>query len=221
VKLRGFPRSTVPALTIDGRKVQGTKAIVREVHRLAPAAGLFPDDPQARAAVEHAESFGHDELQTVARRVFRWAGEHHNEVRAWMAKEVVGVPAPELMGYAFKPVMIYFGRIVVHSTNEQTRTDLANLPGLMDRVDELLAQGTIGGSRPNAADLQIFCSLRLLMAHMDLRPLIAPRPCGQATLRLLPDYPRSGPDALPPVPAVLPAEWLPPTPAVAPAAPVG
>jgi glutathione S-transferase len=220
VKLRRFPASTVPALVIDGRKVQGTKAIVREVHRLAPDAGLFPADPAERAAVEEAEAFGHDELQTVARRVFRWAGEHDNAVRAWMAKEVVGVPAPTLMGYALKPVMIYFGRIVVHATNDQIRRDLASLPQLMDHVDELLDQRTIGGSRPNAADLQIFCSLRLLIAHDDLRPLITPRPCGQATLRLLPDYPRSGTDALPPVPAVLPAEWLPAPPAAAPAAAV-
>jgi hypothetical protein len=47
------------------------------------------------------------------------------------------------------------------------------------------------------------------MAHEDLRLRIAPRPCSDAALRLIPDYPRSGADALPPVLAALPSEWLP------------
>jgi hypothetical protein len=65
------------------------------------------------------------------------------------------------------------------------------------RCDALLEEGTIGGAAPNAADLQILTSIRLLLAHEDLLHTIAPR---QAALRLIPDYPRSGADALPAVP---------------------
>ena len=209
VRAHGFPRWTVPALEIDGRRVQGTLAIARELHRLAPGAGLFPRDAERRRAVEDAERFGHDELQALARRVFRWAGMRDNAVRAWMAAYVVGLPAPRLAGLAFAPVMVFFGRVVSKASGAQVRRDLARLPELLDRADALLAQGTIGGDQPNAGDLQILTSLRLLIAHEDLRPIVAPRPSGQAALRLIPDFPRPGRDALPPVPAALPPGWLP------------
>jgi glutathione S-transferase len=209
VRARGFPGWTVPAVRLDGRKVQGTLAISRELDRLAPGAGLFPADREGRRAVEEAERFGHDELQPIARRVFRWAGARHNAVRAWMAREVIGAPAPTVTGYAFKPAMMFFSRVVSKADAAQVQEDLARLPGVMDRVDALLAEGTIGGRSPNAADLQILTSIRLLMAHEDLRPAIVRRACGRAALRLIPDFPRSGPDALPPVPAALPPAWLP------------
>jgi glutathione S-transferase len=208
VRARRFPGWTVPALDLGNRKIQGSLAIVHELDRLAPEAGLFPRDPQLREGVERAERFGHDELQTVARRVFRWAGAHDNAVRAWMAKEVIGAPAPTLSGYAFKPVMVLFGRVISKASDAQVREDLRRLPALLDQADLLVAYGTIGGEAPNAADLQILTSIRLLIAHEDLRPAIATRPCGQTALRLIPDYPRSGRDALTPIPAALPTEWL-------------
>lgn len=211
VRARGFPAWTVPALVLGPRKVQGSLAIARLLDRLAPEAGLFGDDPRRRRIVEEAERFGHDELQPIARRVFRWAGAHDNAVRAWMARQVVGTPAPTLVGYAFKPVMTFFSRVVSNADDAHVRQDLARLPGLLDRVDALLGDGTIGSGRPNAADLQILTSVRLLIAHQDLRLAIAPRPCGQAALRLIPEYPRSGRDALPPIPGVLPRGWLPAT----------
>lgn len=209
VRARGFSAWTVPALEIHGRKMQGSLAIARELDRLAPSAGLFPADPERRRAVERAERFGHDELQPIARRVFRWAGARDHAVRAWMARYVVGTPAPNLVGYAFKPVMMFFSRVVSKADAKQVREDLRRLPALLARADALIEDGTIGGRAPNAADLQVLTSIRLLMAHEDLHPAIAPRPCGMAALLLIADYPRSGPDALPPVPAALPAEWLP------------
>jgi len=209
VRAKGFPAWTVPALKIDGRRVQGSLAIARELDRLAPEARLFPRDPERRRAVEQAERFGHDELQPIARRMFRWAGARDNAVRAWMARHVVGVPAPTIAGYAFKPVMVLFGRVISKADDRQVREDLGRLPALMDHVDALLEDGAIGGAAPNAADLQILTSIRLLMAHEDLRPVIARLAFGEATLRLIPEYPRSGPDALPPIPAALPPAWLP------------
>lgn len=212
VRARRFSGWTVPALEIGGRRLQGTLVIAREVHRLAPEAGLFPRDLGQRGAVEQAERFGHDELQPLARRVFRWAGARDNAIRAWMARYVVGAPMPALAGHVFKPVMILFGRVISKADDRQVREDLGRLPALLDHVDSLLARGTIGGPAPNAADLQILASIRLLLAHEDLRPAIAPRPCGKAALRLIPDYPRSGADALPPIPAALPPAWLPKAP---------
>jgi hypothetical protein len=57
-----------------------------------------------------------------------------------------------------------------------------------------------GAASPNAAGLQIFGALRLLLAHADLRPRLEEWRCAQAALVLLPDYPRLRPSALPPVP---------------------
>lgn len=107
------------------------------------------------------------------------------------------------------PVTSCFRRIVYKFDAAQVRADPAHLSALLDRVDESIADGTIGGEAPNAADLQVLTSIRLLMAHEDLRPVVAPRQCGRAALWLIPDYPRPGPDALPGVPAAFPSEWLP------------
>ena len=209
VRAKRFPGWTVPALELDGRRLQGTLAIARALDRLVPESGLFPRDRDGRRLVEQAEWFGHDELQPLARRVFRWAGIRDNAIREWMARYVVRVPAPALAGYTFKPVMIVYGRYISKATDGQVREDLVRLPALLDHADALVADGLIGGAAPNAADLQILSSVRLLLAHEDLRPAVAARPCGRAALRLIPDYPRSGQDALPPIPAALPPERLP------------
>ncbi len=209
VRAAGFPGWTVPAVLLDGQRLQGTLAISRALDRRFPGAGLFPRDAAARWAVEEAERWGHDELQALARRVFRWAGAHSNAVRAWMAREVVGLPAPAAFGLAFTPAMVLFSRHVSGADDATVRADLARLPGLLDHADALIEAGTIGAAPPNAADLQILCSLRLLLAHADLRPRLEAWRCARAALALLPDFPRSGPDALPPVPAALPAARLP------------
>src|SRR5947209_12080341 len=137
VRARGFRAWTVPALDIDGRKLQGTLAIAREVDRLAPEVGLFSQDPERRREIEQAERFGHDELQPLARRVFRWAGARDNAVRVWMAREVIRAPAPTLVAHALKPATIIFGRAVSKADDGQVREDLARLPGLLDRADAL------------------------------------------------------------------------------------
>ncbi len=208
VRAAGFPGWTVPALRIGGRRVQGTLAIARELHRLAPEARLFPADDRARDAVERAERWGHDELQPLPRRLFRWAAAESNAVRAWLLREVSGLPAAPALAMAFRPAMVLFARRASGARDATVRADLARLPELLDRADRLLEDEIIGGAVPNAADLQILTSLRLLLAHQDLRPRLERRRCARAALRLLPDYPRPAPEALPPVPAVLPEEWL-------------
>jgi glutathione S-transferase len=204
----GFPGRTVPALRLGDERVQGTLAISRALDEAVPANPLFPADPEQRAAVEEAEQWGHDEVQPVAMRVFRWAGAQDNAVRAWMAQEVMGWPAPALFGYGFKPVMEYYARIV-GADSEQVRQDLAGLPAKLDHADRLIEAGVIGGAQPNAADCQIFAGLRLLLAHEDLRPILTSWRCAQAALELVPDFPGLPVGAFAPVPAALPEAWLP------------
>ena len=43
----GFPGRTVPALTSDGHKVQGSRAIARFLDELRPEPSLFPAEPGA------------------------------------------------------------------------------------------------------------------------------------------------------------------------------
>src|SRR4029079_14426976 len=74
VRLAGFPGRTVPALELgDGRHVQGSLNISRALDEVVPERPLLPAQPVARRAVERAERRGHDELQPIPRRIFRYA----------------------------------------------------------------------------------------------------------------------------------------------------
>ena len=87
--------------------------------------------------------------------------------------------------------------------DENVRADLAALPGMLQRIDDWIATGVLGGEAPNAADLQIATSLRLLLTLQDLRPAIDARPAGELARRFVPDFPGDAPPVLPP-------EWLEP-----------
>ncbi len=86
--------------------------------------------------------------------------------------------------------------------DETARACLEALPGQLDRVDALLAEGVIGGERPNAADFQIAPSVRLMLCFDQLRAHIDARPAGRHARALVPDYPGR-------FKAVFPAEWMP------------
>jgi glutathione S-transferase len=89
------------------------------------------------------------------------------------------------------------------ATDENVRADLGALPGMLQRVDDWIAAGVLGGEDLNAGDLQVGTSLRLLMTLEDLRPFIADRPAGRLAMRVDPGYPGSAPP-------ILPAAWLEP-----------
>lgn len=78
------------------------------------------------------------------------------------------------------------------------------LPALLDHVDELLDEGTIGGKQRNAADFQLGTSVRLLLTFADLAPAFEGRSAAEFAIRLMPDYPTGIPAG------VVPAEWLEP-----------
>jgi glutathione S-transferase len=87
------------------------------------------------------------------------------------------------------------------ASEANVRRDLAALPALLDRVDALLAEGTIGAAELNAADFQIGTSTALLATMDDLRPLLEGRPALEHARRVAPAYPgRLRP--------VLPPAWL-------------
>jgi glutathione S-transferase len=206
LRMMGFPGPTVPAIKIDGRKIQTTRAIARALDELVPEPPLFPADPARRAAVEDAERWGDEVLQPVPRRL-SWGAltRDRSGLRSFVQGPIMGIPPA--IAVATAAPLVYGSARVNKATDDAVRADLMSLPALIDQVDDLIGNGVIGGSEPNAADFQIFPSVRLLLCFDDLRPLLEGRPAAEHALRVVPDFPGR-------IPPVYPAEWL-PAPAIA------
>jgi glutathione S-transferase len=193
----GFPGNTVPAMKIDGRKVQGSRELARELERLQPEPPLFPADAERRAAVEEAERFGDEELQHPVRQVLWWTIKRdRSSLRSYSEGARLGVP----IGLAVKtaaPIVALSARFN-EASDENTRRALAALPQLIQKVDDWIAAGVLGGEELNAADFQIAPSLALAMTLDDLRPAIEGRPAGALAERVAPGYPGRTPPVLPP-----------------------
>jgi glutathione S-transferase len=201
LKAQRFPGITVPALKLDGRRIQGSREIARELDHVQPDPPLFPSDPQQRLKVEEAEAWG-DPFQQKPRQIIWWALKRN---RAPMASYSEGARLGIPVGLAVKtggPIVSLSARFN-EATDENVRSDLASLPEDLDRIDTWIKEGVLGGPEPNAADYQIAPSLRLAMSLDDLRPFIDSRPCGELARRVDPDFPGR-------MPQVLPDEWLEP-----------
>jgi glutathione S-transferase len=199
LRMIGFRGTTVPALRLNGKRIQGSRLISRELDRLQPEPPLFPSEVGRRRAVERAEEWGDRLLQPVPRRIFRWALATRPDLRRWMAEEVMQAPAPGVVAVAFAPVARAFSH-KSRGSDDRVRADVAALPGMLDYVDGLIAEGTIAGEERNAADYQIGTSLWALMAFSELRPMIEARPAARL-LAVLPPQSFT-------VPPVLPRDWL-------------
>lgn len=192
--------TTVPGIRIDGERLVGSRPIMRRLDVLAPEPPLLPGDADLRQRVLEAERWGDEILQSVPRRIIDVAFLRQPRAMESYAGEAK-LPIPRaLMG----PMMAPTARLMAlkNKAHEETaRADLAALPGYLDRVDEWIAEGLLGGDQPNAADLQIGSTIRLLQTIGDVRPLIEGRRAARLT-----DY---FPPMVGEVPAAtLPAEWF-------------
>jgi glutathione S-transferase len=179
-----FPARTVPAIRFeDGRKVQGSRAILAELDRMVPEPALLPADADAAAKVLEAERWGDEVLQSVARDII-WTVLRRQRGAAPSFGEGGQVPLPGFMLKATMPTIAALELKLNKATPDVVAEDYRALPGHLDRIDAWIADGTLGGEAPNRADLQIGSSLALLMTMQDLRERIAPRPCGQLADRL-------------------------------------
>jgi len=195
-----FSGTTVPALRIDGRRIQSTLDLSRALEAMRAEPPLFPADAQARAAVEEAEAWGEDVLQPIPRRLSWWAlRRDRSALRSFADGARLHVP----LGLAVRTAapIVWAEARINEAHDDAIRADLAALPALLDRVDAWLADGVLGGSPPTAADYQIATSVRLLLCFDDLREAIDRRAAGEHARALVPDFPGR-------VPPVLPAEWI-------------
>jgi glutathione S-transferase len=195
VRAAGFPRGTVPAMKLDGRRVQGSLEIAQAIEAEHPDPPLYPADPERRHAVEQAERWGECVLQPVPRRLTRRASIHSAALRRFLAADS-GLPLPDLAASALIPVAHVFGRME-GASEDRAWADISELPTLLDRVDELIAEGTIGGDQPNAADFQIGTTVRALLAFPELKPVVEGRPAEALARRILSEYP-DFPESFPP-----------------------
>jgi glutathione S-transferase len=201
VRALRFPGITVPALLLDGARVQGTRQIAAALDARVPDPPLLPADPEQRRAAEDAEQWGDSVLQPLARRAVwgavRRDGSH---LRTYLEGSHLGIPVP--VATLVAPPLARAAAHLNEATDENLQRDLADLPGILDRVDGLIRAGTIGGRQPNVADYQIATSIGLLSTLEDLRPLLDGRPALAHSRRIAPDYPGWTPKAFP-------AAWLP------------
>jgi glutathione S-transferase len=198
-----FGARTVPAVRLeDGQRISGSMAIMRKLEEIAPEPPLFPADPAARAEVERIERWTDEVWQAVARRLL-WVAFARSPRAMPSYQEHARLRLPAAVVHAVAPVANLAERKMNDATEERARDDLRALPGHLDRIDAWLASGVLGGETPNAADLQVATSSRLLLTIGDVRPLFAGRPCEEQALRLFPQWDGSVP------PGAFPAEWLP------------
>lgn len=176
-ELYGEGVRTVPGALFDGEPVHGSRAIMERLDELRSDPPLFPSD-----AVREAERWGDDELQDLGRRL-PW-GALHFRPEAMGTMGGGGPLNPAGTDYAMR-----FARASwkYHGiTCERLAEDLAGFPAKVAHIQQLLADGVIGRGTPNAADLQIGATVRVLLIVGDLRPTLAPV---EAWARgLFPDY---------------------------------
>jgi glutathione S-transferase len=195
--------NTVPGMRIGKERLVGSRTIMRRLDELAVEPPLLPPpgDP-LYARVLETERWGDEVFQRMPRHILS-AGlvRRPAAMESYVGDAKLPLPVPLM-----RPAMPLTARLIAlrgGSNDETARADLAALPRQLERVDDWIAEGVLGGEQPNAADLQIGSTIRLLMTLRDVRPSIESHPAAQLTRYFRPIAGE--------VPAgVLPADWLAP-----------
>ncbi|MDQ3573206.1 MAG: glutathione S-transferase N-terminal domain-containing protein [Actinomycetota bacterium] len=196
-KIYGAARTTVPGLLVDGEPVHGSTAILPRLEEIKPDPPLYPD---GRAdEVREAELWADRELQDLGRRL-TWGGLRFRP-------EAMGTYAG---GEPLDPAGVDFALKFLHGTwnyhkitAERLASDLTGLPEKLAHVEALADDGLIGGEDPNAADLQIGATIRILLTVRDLEEHLADTAGERIARRWFSEY--SGE-----IPAgAFPAGWVP------------
>jgi glutathione S-transferase len=197
-EIYGAGRRTVPGMLVGEERVHSSLAIMARLEELAPVPPLYPAD--IAAEVREAARWG-DEFQDMARRLPFGALHFRPEFAGIFA----GVPQLDPAGVdaAIKGIRSTWKWQGI--TAVRLSDDLAALPGHLDHIDALAADGIVGAESPTAADLQIGSTVRILLIVGDLAPLFEGRSAAEIAMRWFPEYPGEIPAG------AFPAGWVPPS----------
>ena len=196
-KLGGQPRSarrmlavadrfgTVPALLADGQRVKTNREIARFLDRLRPDPPLFPADPDHRHTVEEAERWGDEVFQMAARRMGLAAARYAPD--GPLAGDDGRLGPLLWRNRAVRLIGMRLLALSVFAAGKGAESELlAELPGMLDRIDGWVESGVLNGEQLYAADFMIAPSLALLCYRPDLGAEIERRPLIGLVDRLLP-----------------------------------
>lgn len=193
-EIYGEGNSKVPGAVIDGEPVHGSRAIMARLEQLEPDPALYPSD-----AVREAERWADEELQDLGRGL-TWGAMYFRPES--MGTFAGGGPLdPPGTDFAIKFVRAtwrYHG-----ITAMRIHDELSGLPAKVAHIEQLAADGVIGGAQPNAADLHIGATIRVLLPISDLRPLLSGTAAERIAIGLFPEYPGEVPAG------AYPAGWVP------------
>jgi glutathione S-transferase len=196
-----FGGATVPALVLDGRKILGSRHIIRALEEKVAEPRLLPADEKERKSVELVEGWGDEVLQPLVRRVI-WSALVREPAAILSYSEGSGLSVPAPLARLSAPLIARAEQRVNHASDLNVRADLAHLDNHLARVERWIEHEVIGGERPNAADLQIGAGLRLLLTLEDVARWAGSRPATELAFKWFPRYPGRVPAG------VLPAAWL-------------
>jgi glutathione S-transferase len=192
---------TVPGMRVDGQRIVGSRAIMRRLDELAAEPPLLPaSGTPEREAVLEAERWGDEVFQSVPRRILDVGLLRNPAVMESYAGDAK-LPLPRAM---LRPGLPLTAKLMARknkATDDAARVDLAALPGQLEQIGSWITQGTLGAEQPNAADLQIGSTLRLLATIADIRPMLD----GHEALTLTRYFPPM-PGEIPA--GTLPSEWV-------------
>lgn len=178
----GFPGRTVPALLVDGRRVQTNRAIARALDELVPEPRLLPAERTARAGVETAERFGDEVFQQAVRRIVLWS--LVNDPDSVTPNPAIGaLPIPRNAWLRRRITRRSFR--VFGITDAVVRDDLEALPAMIDRLEDYMEEGVLDGPDLNAADFQIAPLLAALLGATYAAPDVAGRPAERLARRVM------------------------------------
>jgi glutathione S-transferase len=196
-----FGGGTVPGLVLDGKRILGSRAIVRALEAKVADPPLLPAERKARKSLEFAETWGDEVLQPLVRRVLWTAlGRAPSAMPSYSEGSKLRIPAP--VARLSAPLIARAEQRINGATDLDVRADLAALDHHLARVERWIEHEVIGGEAPNAADLQIGAGLRLLLTVEDVARATGSRPATELAFRWFPRYPGRVPAG------ALPAEWL-------------
>ena len=193
-RLYGEQATTVPGLLVDGEPVHTSSAIYAKLDEIQPDPPLLPDD-----RVREAERWGDEHFQDAGRRLSFGALHFRPESMGTLT----GVDELDPAGTDFAIKYIRQAWRYHGLTAELLAAELAALPEKFDHIDGLIADGVIGSETPNAADLQLGSTLRVLLIIGDVRPLIEGRPLERLARDHFADYPGDIPAG------AFPKSWVP------------